>query len=366
MLITRTRLKVIKMTRKLLSVSAPGKVILHGEHSVVYGKTALAVSVDLRTSVVLSKIESKNNKDISQDKYLEINMKDLSAVYKFQLQRLIDLVVLPSTQTESETAKSTDESPGTEGSIEDGLLQKNILKLISETYFNISEGTKSGLIALLYLYLKIVVGASATIRSLDPLLIEISSKIPIGAGLGSSAAFAVSLAGAFYYYNRDVRKSSCPENNNISESEKHPRIIDQKFKNETILTTSNLANIAVQPSEPIINDISNDIDHDHSPSSKSSSGCISYCSSFASLSPPSTPSPNAKFNHMSEETDSCNETDDEEYLSITTTLNSCNTTKSEHDVICNLAFLAEKVIHGNPSGNKFMFFILLSIPILRP
>lgn len=34
-----------------LHVSAPGKVILHGEHAVVFGKTALAVSVDLRTSM---------------------------------------------------------------------------------------------------------------------------------------------------------------------------------------------------------------------------------------------------------------------------------------------------------------------------
>ena len=351
------------MARKLLSVSAPGKVILHGEHSVVYGKTALAVSVDLRTSVVLSMAESNNDTDISQDKYLEIHMKDLSAVYKFSLQRLIGLVVFPSTQTELEIEGSTDESSGAEGSTDDGLLQKNILNLISETYLNIPEGTKSGLTALLYLYLKIVVGASATISSLDPLLIEISSKIPIGAGLGSSAAFAVSLAGAFYYYNKDVRKSKYPEDNNISESEKHPTIVDRKFKNETIVTTSDLANIAVQPSEPIINNSSDDVDHDHTPSSKSSSGCISYCSSFASLSPPSTPSPNAKFYHMSEETDSCNETDEEEYLSITTSLNGCNTTKSDHDVICNLAFLAEKVIHGNPSGNKFTFFVLLSILI---
>ena len=32
-----------------IRVSAPGKVILHGEHAVVYCKTAIAVSVGLRT-----------------------------------------------------------------------------------------------------------------------------------------------------------------------------------------------------------------------------------------------------------------------------------------------------------------------------
>lgn len=31
------------------------KVILHGEHSVVYGKMALAVSIDLRTKVVATR-----------------------------------------------------------------------------------------------------------------------------------------------------------------------------------------------------------------------------------------------------------------------------------------------------------------------
>lgn len=41
-----------------IKTSAPGKVILHGEHSVVYGKLAIAGALGLRTTVQLTEIDT--------------------------------------------------------------------------------------------------------------------------------------------------------------------------------------------------------------------------------------------------------------------------------------------------------------------
>lgn len=49
-----------KKERVRVVVSAPGKVILHGEHSVVYGKLAIAGSLGLRTRVELEEVEGRS------------------------------------------------------------------------------------------------------------------------------------------------------------------------------------------------------------------------------------------------------------------------------------------------------------------
>ena len=42
------------MAFQQINISAPSKLILHGEHSVVYGKTAVAASLDLRTYMTIT------------------------------------------------------------------------------------------------------------------------------------------------------------------------------------------------------------------------------------------------------------------------------------------------------------------------
>jgi mevalonate kinase len=44
-----------------LSVSAPGKVILFGEHAVVYSKRAIAAGISLRTTISFDQVLTSSN-----------------------------------------------------------------------------------------------------------------------------------------------------------------------------------------------------------------------------------------------------------------------------------------------------------------
>ncbi|KAF5397790.1 Mevalonate kinase [Paragonimus heterotremus] len=168
-----------------LSVSAPAKVILFGEHAVVYGQPAIAVAVDLRCYFDVTAKHHVNNTGS-----LCIYLRDLS-------------------ETVVRLSKPADEYLGALLTSSEELLEK-AWAMVSNTLYNsnpsIPKSTISRSVCIcFYLLLRsLQIARSCTFPSSRAVLrcdlhthIEVHSDIPVGAGLGSSAAFSVAAATTF-------------------------------------------------------------------------------------------------------------------------------------------------------------------------
>ncbi|XP_029916486.1 mevalonate kinase [Myripristis murdjan] len=147
-------------------VSAPGKAILHGEHAVVHGKVALAVSLNLRTYLWLK---------ASAPGKVCINLPNIATFMSWELS---DLKLLAP-----ESCGKRDESK-----LLDAELVRRLREFIGVTNGNLDTHSMATL-AFLYIYLSLFGSGD-----LPSLTVTVWSELPTGAGLGSSAAFSVCLA----------------------------------------------------------------------------------------------------------------------------------------------------------------------------
>lgn len=143
-----------------LEVSAPGKLILCGEHSVVYGKKALASAIDLRTRLTARR---------SSDRLSTFNMHLLT------VDRLIQV-------TEREFT-----AIGPVCSLDEG-----VNKLLAER----ADREPDKQLEAIRLLLMSTPGLKWA--HLSGLCVEVSSELPLAAGLGSSASLSVCLAAMFH------------------------------------------------------------------------------------------------------------------------------------------------------------------------
>ncbi|KGL89465.1 Mevalonate kinase [Charadrius vociferus] len=156
------------MWERNLVLSAPGKVILHGEHAVVHGKVALAVALDLRTFLRLRPCAEGR---------VCVRLPGVGVVRSWDTPRLQAL-------RRGFAGRRWEPDPAAQ--------QLDTLR----EFAGIAAGASApeSLATLAFLYMCLAISAKyGDVLSVD---ILVWSELPTGAGLGSSAAYAVCLAAA--------------------------------------------------------------------------------------------------------------------------------------------------------------------------
>ncbi|KAF1869604.1 hypothetical protein Lal_00017179 [Lupinus albus] len=159
---------------------APGKIILSGEHAVVHGSTAVASSIDLYTFVSLRIATPSDDQDS-----LKLHLKDMALEFSWPISRIREAFPESATVLSSMPTSCSMESA------------RAIAALVEE--LNIPEanfGLAPGISAFLWLY--------SSIQGYKPATVVVSSELPLGSGLGSSAAFCVALAAALLAFTDSV------------------------------------------------------------------------------------------------------------------------------------------------------------------
>lgn len=159
-------------------VSAPGKVIVWGEHAVVHGKAAIAAAISLRSYMHVTTL-SKSKRTIS------LRFPDIDLVHTWNIDEL------PWDEFHQPSKKKSYFSLVTELDTELlEALQPHINAVSPDRPEEIRKIHRSSVSAFLYLFL------SLGSPSFPGCLYTLRSTIPIGAGLGSSASISVCLASA--------------------------------------------------------------------------------------------------------------------------------------------------------------------------
>ncbi|CAM9745706.1 unnamed protein product [Scytosiphon promiscuus] len=171
--------------------SAPGKVILFGEHAVVYGKTAVGAAVsDLRIVVEATCTEEAS---------LVLDLPDLGVTFRKTAQEVATAFGFPLV-----VAAQGEAAPP-------GPAHLDLISAFVGDDEGWSDGGKKALVPLIFLVLALVpriflgkAGPGAQGLTLK----AYSASLPVGAGLGSSAALCVATAAALTRLSADISRGA--------------------------------------------------------------------------------------------------------------------------------------------------------------
>lgn len=156
-------------------VSAPGKVILFGEHAVVYGKTAVAASVDLHTTLQFTELPVT-------EEIVKVYFPKVNLFVSIPLQQIQEFFL-------------TNDA----GLLDNYEAFYNKVKEFVGIVKFANAQQKFSLEAFFYLLIYI---ARKEIIHLKPFQVQLDTDLAVGSGLGSSASFSVCLAACFLHWSR--------------------------------------------------------------------------------------------------------------------------------------------------------------------
>ncbi|CAH0479722.1 unnamed protein product [Peronospora belbahrii] len=178
----------------VVRVSAPGKLLLLGEHAVVYGCPVVAVALsDLRINVEITRIQMPT----AITPTVEFFCKDIQSTRDKQPLRCV--------YTTLELQKIVD-------GLEDDIYyvptpMQEVMKRIENVLDGETPEDAKAIRAPLFLCCALLRTSGFLSGSKGGLLVKVATcNLPIGAGLGSSAAMSVALAGAFAELSDSPRK----------------------------------------------------------------------------------------------------------------------------------------------------------------
>ncbi|XP_029178089.1 mevalonate kinase-like [Nylanderia fulva] len=167
-------------------ISAPGRIVLSGEHSAMYRKLLITTSLDLRTRLEFC--------ELPDERKIEIYFPDVNVH-----------INIPLENVQSFFSRDASEKSNLM------FVLRYVKSLITFNGMWTTYKQKFSLIIFFFLFYTIAIEQDLDVTSFR---VKVSTNIPIGAGFGSSTSFMVCLAACFLHW-KDLQTGNLTDFNNI-------------------------------------------------------------------------------------------------------------------------------------------------------